>query len=91
MRTADRIAALEMTLARVSPDDYLIMADKNLIYGVDQAGRHRFLHLGNLYETGTVVALPLRLARRTCEWLGGQPVSYRTWLEVEIKRLKGIL
>lgn len=91
MTTAEKIAVFEMVLSKVSEDDYLIMAGWDQIYGIDSRGNPRFLHLTNKYEDGALVALPLRLAKRTCEWMGGQPVRYRTWLEVELKRLKNLL
>lgn len=91
MSNSDKAAFFEKVLAGTSEHDYIIMAGHQMVYGVDKAGNHRFLHISNKYEDGVLITLPLRLARRTCEWLGGEPVSYRTWLQVEIKRLRGIL
>lgn len=92
MQLVDRVKAIEAILAQVTDHDFVIMAGQNQIYGVNEStGNHGFLHLNDRWLVGNIVVLPLRLARRTCEWLGGEPVMYRNFLQFELNKLKARL
>lgn len=83
-----QLVGLEKALASATEHDFIIMSGPRLIYGVDSRGNHGFLHLDDKYLVGTVTVFPLRLAKRTIEFTGGDAVSYKNFLQFHIDKLK---